>query len=164
MYLKQQKDMEILKNVVAKIQSNEIEVRNEMSQLKGRMDRLEKNPDHHILRREVPKTPGLSVCINHCAYDFKGSTKPMNIDGFTGNMSNIPVMKNPPSNCKDLKEGGYVLSGYYPVKQGGKIDLIFCNFTSPLFNGFIFIYYYFLFVVTLFFSCINRFGSSSWIY
>lgn len=117
MYLKQQQDMEILKNAVAQIQSNELKARDEMSQMKRRMDSLEKNSDHHILRREVPKPPVLSSCINNWAYDFKESTKPKNMEGLTGNISNLPAMKNPPSNCKDLKEGGYVLSGYYPVKK-----------------------------------------------
>ncbi len=42
MYLKQQQDMEILKNAVEHIQSNELEVRDEMSQMRERMDRSEK--------------------------------------------------------------------------------------------------------------------------
>jgi len=135
MYKKQQQELEILKNVVAQIQSNEKDVRKEMGQLSGRVDHLEKNSDHHVVRRQASKTSNLTLCPKKCAFDFPACTNPQNSNVLPGNIANIPIMKNPPTNCKDLKVAGYILSGYYSVKREGKINLVFCNFTASPFDG-----------------------------
>ena len=33
-----------------------------------------------------------------------------------------------PEGCMDLYQIGHVLSGFYPVRSGNKIDMIFCDF------------------------------------
>ena len=138
MYKKLQQEQDILKNIVAKIQSNEKQVRKEMDQLRGRVDRLEINSNHHVVRRQASKASNLtSACPKKCAFDFPASTDPKYIAVIPGNMNNISIMKNPPSNCNDLKEVGYILSGYYPVKQGRKMNLVFCNFTTSSVDGII---------------------------
>ena len=35
-----------------------------------------------------------------------------------------------PTGCRDLYEIGHVLNGFYPVKNGNKIDMIYCDFSS----------------------------------
>ena len=35
-----------------------------------------------------------------------------------------------PIGCRDLYEIGHVLNGFYPVKNGNKIDMVYCDFSS----------------------------------
>ena len=35
-----------------------------------------------------------------------------------------------PAGCRDLHQIGHVLNGFYNVRNGNKIDMIFCDFSS----------------------------------
>ena len=72
------------------------------------------------------------------------------------------AFNDPPTNCRDLRNIGYTLNGFYPVQLNlvgepkfGKIGMIYCNFkpgskkstpSSDIGNIYIYIYIYLIYL------------------
>ncbi len=127
-------EIQRLSKIVSELRSNDIEMKNEMAKLIGRVSQLESSTlldeEHSTenINRKKRQISGTNtsdlrpVCSKKaCAFDY--------------GKENWQKPKIPTS-CKDLLEIGHVLNGFYSIKENGKIKLVFCNFNSLKIQGF----------------------------